>query len=70
MPAEKFYPPTAVEGQDGDHLAIAWGGRSPSVVIDLKVAGLNGGFPLDRSGINRMIRALRRARDATYGADE
>jgi len=70
MPAEKFYPSTAVEGQPSDHLEVSWHRDYPGVFATLIIGGAASGIDLDRSGINRMIRALRRARDATYGADE
>lgn len=70
MPAEKFYPPAAVEGQPSDHLEIAWNRDYPAVYATLVIGEAATGIELDRSAINRMIRALRRARDATYGADE
>jgi hypothetical protein len=70
MPAEKFYPSTTVEGQPSDHLEIAWHRDTPGVVITLEVDGVGAAWFMDRSGINRMVRALRRARDASFGADE
>jgi hypothetical protein len=62
MPKEKFYPETAVE-DDGSEpsLTIAWGADSPAVWIN--------GVEFDRSGLNRLIRAARKARDQTYGQD-
>lgn len=70
MPAEKFYPSTAIEGEPSDHLEIRWGAENPGVHAILEVDGTGALITLDRSGINRLIRSLRRARDATYGADE
>lgn len=70
MPAEKFYPSTAIEGQPSDHLEIKWHGNNPGVQILIEVDGLGATWFADRSAINRMIRSLRRARDATFGADE
>ena len=70
MPAEKFYPHTAIEGQPSDHLEIRWGADNPGVHIIQEVDGIGSAWGLDRSGINRLIRSLRRARDATYGSDE
>jgi len=60
MPAEKFWKPTRIEGDEPD-LTISWGDGSMTVNI--------GGIESDRSGVNRAIRALRRARDATFGPD-
>lgn len=61
MPKETFWDAAAVDGDGVSEpvLTVAWGG---AVFIN--------GSGIDRSGINRLIRALRRARDATYGADE
>lgn len=70
MPAEKFYPSTAVEGQPSDHLEIAWHRDYPGVHATLVIGKAASGIELDRSAINRMIRSLRRARDATFGSDE
>lgn len=70
MPADKFYPSAAIEGQPSDHLEIAWHRDYPGVHATLVIGKSASGIDLDRSGINRMIRTLRRARDATYGADE
>ena len=69
MPAEKFYDSTiAVEGDTTEPIVtIAWGYGTtetpePGPYIN--------GAPFDRSGINRMIRALKKARDQVFGADE
>jgi hypothetical protein len=62
MPKEKFYPETAVENDGSEPtLTIAWGDEFPTVKIN--------GVEFDRSGINRLIRAARKARDQTYGQD-
>jgi hypothetical protein len=63
MPAEKFWPETAVEG-DGNEpaLTVAWGAKQSAVTIN--------GTPIDRSGLNRLIRVIRNARDRTYERDE
>lgn len=65
MPAEKFYRHTATPNDEPD-LVIAWGtgdeAGPPQVLVNDVV--------YDRSALNRMIRALRRARDQVYGADE
>jgi hypothetical protein len=63
MPAEKFWPATAIEG-DGTEpaLTITWGNEIPGVYIN--------GVYHDRSGLNRLIRVARNARDRSYGRDE
>lgn len=64
MPKENFYDSsTRVEG-DGlpPDLVVAWGSSQPEVTIN-KIG-------YDRSGLNRLIAALRKARDQTYGRDE
>jgi len=70
MPAEKFYPSTAVEGQPSDHFEIAWHRDYPGVFATLVIGDAASGIELDRAGVNRAIAALRRARNATFGADE
>lgn len=75
MPSEKFYKPTAIEG-DGSTpvLDIAWGGPGQ---VEPPDAGLTPAEPgvylngerFDRSGVNRLITVLRRARDRVYGTD-
>lgn len=65
MPKETFWnSATAVEndGVSEPVLTVTWHGDNPGVYLN--------GVASDRSGINRLIRTLRRARDATYGADE
>lgn len=63
MPAEKFWPATAIEGDNSEPtLTVAWGAEQPGVTLN--------GATSDRSGINRLIRVLRNARDRTYGRDE
>lgn len=62
MPAEKFYPATAVENDGSEPtLTVGWGGDTPAVTLN--------GVESDRSGINRLIDVLVRARNATFGAD-
>jgi hypothetical protein len=66
MPFEKFYDPSMVEGQFDPTLAfapgqvfnVAWGvpvGDLPGIVT---IAGVQ----LDRSGVERLIKVLRRAK--------
>jgi hypothetical protein len=62
MPKEKFYAADTVVG-GSEHLAVAWGVNDvPQVLIN--------GVQYDRSGLNRLIGTLRRARDQVYGSDE
>ena len=76
MPKESFYPPDAVEGQPSDRFEVGWGRDYPGVYVTLIIQGggssapVVAGVPVDRSAINRLIRSLRRARDAAYGPDE
>jgi hypothetical protein len=62
MPKEKFYGIGAVEGDEPD-ITVSWG------VTDEPQVLLNG-KRYDRSGLNRLIGTLRRARDQVYGSDE
>lgn len=64
MPASKFYPIGSVEGDD-PFLYVGWANPGNSLT-GVTVNAVE----LDRSGLNRLIRDLRRARDATYGKDE
>lgn len=62
MPAEKFYDSTTSDPEDA-HLVVSWGEKpSPQVTIN--------GVEYERSGLNRLIRSLTRARNQVYGADE
>lgn len=64
MPKEKFYDSsTRVEG-DGlsPDLTVTWGIDQPEVRVNDIV--------YDRSGLNRLIATLRKARNQTYGQDE
>lgn len=71
MPKEKFYP-IDVSESDGDQFAITWhaGEGYTPVMLEMQIDGKKRQVDVDRSAINRAIRTLRRARDATYGADE
>lgn len=63
MPKETFWDSsTAIEG-DGTEpiLTVRWGGEAPSVTLN--------DVQFDRAGINRLVDALVRARNATFGAD-
>lgn len=61
MPKEKFY----VNGEsnpDKPQIVVAWGETpTPQVLIN--------DATYDRSGLNRLIATLRRARDQVYGSD-
>lgn len=64
MPREDFYYSNQVEG-DGQKadLIVAWGVTdSPQVLIN--------GMRTDRSGLNRLIATLRKARNQVFGPDE
>ena len=62
MPSEKFYRQDSNPDSKPD-LTVAWGdGLPPQVLIN--------GNVYDRSGLNRLIRSLRRARNQVYGVDE
>lgn len=65
MPKENFYDSkTRVQG-DGlpPELVVSWGEEDgPKVTIN--------DVEYDRSGVNRLIAALRKARNQTFGADE
>jgi hypothetical protein len=63
MPKEKFYDSTRIDG-DGlpPDIIVAWGNSQPEVTIN--------GIVYDRSGVNRLISTLRKARNQTYGPDE
>lgn len=63
MPAEKFWPETAVEGQPATPaVTVSWGADHPGVQIN--------GVSFDRSALNRLVRVVRTARDKGYGRDE
>jgi len=71
MPAEKFYPTAAVEGEPSDNLEVAWHRDYTGVYLTLVTAtGSAHAVDLDRSGLNRLIKTLRKARDQTHGRDE
>ena len=67
MPKENFYA-SAVEGDPPVlDLTVSWG------LTDVPAVLIKGGGEFkqyDRSGLNRLIGVLRRARDQVYGADE
>ena len=57
---EDFYCPGSIEGDLPD-FSVTWDGSQPGVVI--------AECEFDRSGLNRLIGALRAARNETFGAD-
>lgn len=71
MPSEKFYTPgqPVLEigwNPDGEYEGVfltVYEDTSPRIIVPLVSV-------LGRRDLNRMIRALRRARNATYGSDE
>lgn len=78
MPKEVVYG----NGNTGliSHVAVGWGrdtnvqigvvnGPQSEIAIDGVVADPGLWMDLNRAQINRLIRSLRRARDAAYGAD-
>lgn len=74
MPAEKFYPPTAIDGAPSDRLEVGWhkeyDGVHLTMILDDGTKPRVSAIPLDRAGLNRLIKTLRKARNQTYGADE
>jgi hypothetical protein len=63
MPKETFWDsPTAIEGDDSQPvLTVEWHGDNPGVYLN--------GVHFDRSGVNRLIRVMRKARNQTDGKD-
>lgn len=80
MPVEKFYPSVVIEGEAVEVLEVSWPKdgeyekvwvvASERTIEDEGIALQILAFDLDRSGLNRLIKALRRARNATFGVDE
>lgn len=74
MPSEKFYNKHAVEGQHPEEmLEVSWGRNGaewgPTVMATLQVGRHVSAISMDRSAVNRLIKALRKARDQTFGED-
>ena len=78
MPSEKFFQaPDELDGPGGT-FEVVWGEGENGVEVYLYAwePGTNGrpkhvySFAPDRDDLNRLIRSLRRARNAKYGADE
>lgn len=55
--------------KDRDVQLGVWAGKQVTLTIDGQPSDPSLWMDMDRSQINRMIRALRRARDSAYGAD-
>lgn len=85
MPSEKFHPTYLDQDFEGNDrpipmLEVAWSstGEYDKVYVQALRPDADNplnyyetmAFDLDRKGINRMIRALRRARNAAFGEDE
>ena len=63
MPKETFWNPISVEGDASSPIVtVEWHGDVPGVYVN--------GVRFDRSGVNRLIKTLRKARNQTDGADE
>lgn len=76
MPKEIIYD---TDGPDGErHVELIWvRGQFAQLGTVLSIEGANPGDPavgqyatLNRAGINKLIRDLRRARDQAFGRDE
>ena len=62
MPKETFWNASAVDGDDSSPaLTVEWRGDVPGVYLN--------GVYFDRSGVNRLIRVMRKARNQTDGKD-
>lgn len=78
MPSEKFYHESDENRGPGGMFEIVWGDGDDGVEIYLYAYKLReDGRPKDvhsiapdRETLNRLIRSLRRARNAKYGTDE
>lgn len=78
MPSEKFFQTPDVMDGPGGMFEVVWGEGEDGVEIYLYAweHGKDGrpknirSFAPDRDDLNRMIRALRRARNAKHGSDE
>lgn len=69
MPKERFANPA-----NSDHaIDVSWGREAAYVAVGVSVDLGNTGdslwSELDRVGVNRLIRTLRKARDQAFGAD-
>ncbi|MBM6622657.1 hypothetical protein JTF08_13660 [Micrococcaceae bacterium RIT802] len=76
MPSEKFYNSDRIEGDElPPDLTVTWPGRhrdqgTGQYVDDgLPCAVQVNGIEYDRSGLNRLITSLRRARNQVFGID-
>lgn len=63
MPKETFWPAASVEGDGSEPtFTVTWGSEVPGVYLN--------GIYFERSALNRLVRVIRRARDASFGSDE
>ena len=82
MPKDLLYSNDTLAGRPGviEHIAIGWdkdgtvqlgaiNGPPVELTINGQPADPGLWMDLDRAQINRLIRSLRRARDAAYGSD-
>ena len=76
MPKETFYPINPDHEGTDERLQVDWHRTDLSNVYVTVVYNRPDGVvvpvcvDLDRPGLNRLIKTLRRARDQTFGADE
>lgn len=76
MPKETFYPTEPDHEGPDERLQVDWHREQLETVYLTMVQDLPNGvaapvtIDLDRSGMNRLIKTLKKARDQTYGADE
>lgn len=76
MPKETFYPTDPNHEGPDERLQVDWHREQLGTVYLTMVQNLPNGvaalvcIDLDRSGLNRLIKTLKKARDQTYGADE
>lgn len=64
MPTEKFYALDI----DTPYLTVAWGSDQPKSAGEYATVAING-HAADRSAVNRLITALKRARNRAFGKD-
>ncbi len=76
MPKEVFYPTDPDHDGPNPRVEVAWHkSYAPAVWVTALHTMPDGvvvpiGIDLDRSGLNRLIKTLRKARDQVHGADE
>lgn len=67
MPKDKFY---STESNLDSFEVSWWGGEVTAEPLQQDYPLVVSGIPFDRSGVNRLIKTLRKARDQAFGADE